>query len=194
MDRQFPETLSLGDQNTGVALLQYYLDFLSAYYDSIPPLESDGIFGESTRNAVYAAQAVFGLPVDGVVGEQTWNAIVDAYYGIVRRIPVSYVEGNTIPFGGEVLRQGSESESVRVLQSYLDFIAGYFPEIPAVTPTGYFGPRTEASVRAFQEVVGLPASGIVNAVTWGEITDLYSDLYIGSRLNEGQYPGSPVGS
>ena len=194
VDRQFPETLSLGDQNTGVALLQYYLDFLSAYYDSIPPLESDGIFGESTRNAVYAAQAVFGLPVDGVVGEQTWNAIVDAYYGIVRRIPVSYVEGNTIPFGGEVLRQGSESEAVRVLQSYLDFIAGYFPEIPAVTPTGYFGPRTEASVRAFQEVVGLPASGIVNAVTWGEITDLYSDLYIGSRLNEGQYPGSAVGS
>lgn len=194
VDRQFPETLSLGDQNTGVALLQYYLDFLSAYYDSIPPLESDSIFGESTRNAVYAAQAVFGLPVDGVVGEQTWNAIVDAYYGIVRRIPVSYVEGNTIPFGGEILRQGSESEAVRVLQSYLDFIAGYFPEIPAVTPTGYFGPRTEASVRAFQEVVGLPVSGIVNAVTWGEITDLYSDLYIGSRLNEGQYPGSPVGS
>lgn len=193
VDRQFPETLSLGDRNTGVALLQYYLDYLSAYYDAIPPLDSDGVFGESTRNAVYAAQAVFGLPVDGVVGEQTWNAIVDAYYGIVRRIPVSYVEGNTIPFGGEILRQGSESESVRVLQSYLDFIAGYFPEIPAVTPTGYFGPRTEASVRAFQEVVGLPVSGIVNAVTWGEITDLYSDLFIGSRLNEGQYPGSAVG-
>ena len=194
VDRQFPSTLSLGDQNTGVALLQYYLDFLSAYYDTIPPLESDGIFGESTRNAVYAAQATFGLPVDGVVGEATWNAIVDAYYGIVRQIPVSYVEGNTIPFGGTVLRQGSESEAVRVLQQYLDYIAGFFPDIPGVTPTGYFGPRTEASVRAFQEVVGLPVSGIVNAVTWGEITDLYSDLFIGSRLNEGQYPGTAVGS
>ncbi len=193
VDRQFPSTLSLGDQNTGVALLQYYLDFLSAYYDTIPPLETDGSFGEATRNAVLAAQDTFGLPVDGVVGEQTWRAIVDAYYGIVRRIPVSYVEGNTIPFGGETLRQGSESEAVRVLQQYLDYIAAYFPEIPGVTPTGYFGPRTEASVRAFQEVVGLPASGIVNAVTWGEITDLYSDLYIGSRLNEGQYPGYEVG-
>ena len=127
------------------------------------------------------------------MGEQTWNAIVDAYYGIVRRIPVSYTEGNVIPFGGEVLRQGSESESVRVLQEYLDFIAGYFPEIPAVTPTGYFGPRTEASVRAFQETGGLPVSGLVNAVTWWAVTDLYCDLYIGSRLNEGQYPGSAVG-
>ena len=193
IDRQFPENLSLGDRNTGVALLQYYLDYLSAYYDAIPPLTVDGIFGESTRDAVFAAQAALGLPVDGIVGEATWNAIVDAYYGIVRRIPVSYVEGNTIPFGGEILRQGSESEAVRVLQSYLDFIAGYFPEIPAVTPTGYFGPRTEATVRAFQEVVGLPVSGIVNAVTWGAITDLYSDLYIGSRLNEGQYPGSALG-
>ncbi len=193
VDRQFPSSLSLGDQNSGVALLQYYLDYLSAYYDTIPPLEPDGIYGQDTQNAVFAAQAALGLPVDGVVGEQTWNAIVDAYYGIVRQIPVAYTEGNIIPFGGEVLRQGSESEAVRVLQEYLNFIAGYFPEIPAVTPTGYFGPRTEASVRAFQQTVGLPVSGIVNAVTWGEITDLYSDLYVGSRLGEGQYPGFAVG-
>lgn len=194
VDRQFPETLSLGDQNTGVSLLQYYLDYLSAYYDTIPPLEVDGIFGETTRNAVMAAQAALGVSVDGVVGKETWDAIVDAYYGIVRRIPVSYTEGNTIPFGGEVLRQGSESESVRVLQEYLDFIADFIPEVPAVTPTGYFGTRTEASVKAFQELVGLPISGIVNAVTWGAITDLYSDLYIGSRLGEGQYPGTTLGS
>ncbi len=190
VDRQFPENLSLGDRNTGVSLLQYYLDYLSAYYDRIPPLTVDGDFGESTRNAVLAAQSVFGLPVDGVVGEQTWNAIVDAYYGIVRRIPVSFTEGNTIPFGGTVLREGTESESVRVLQEYLDYIADFFPEIPAVTPTGYFGPRTRASVEAFQETVGLPISGFVNAVTWGAITDLYSDLYIGSRLGEGQHPGA----
>ena len=193
VDRQFPENLSLGDQNTGVALLQYYLNYLSAYYDTIPPLETDGVFGQSTRDAVFAAQAALGLPVDGVVGEQTWNAIVDAYYGIIRRIPVTYTEGNIIPFGGVSLRQGDESESVRVLQEYLNYIAGFFPEIPPVTPTGYFGPRTEASVRAFQETVGLPVSGLVNAVTWGEITDLYSDLYVGSRLNEGQYPGAPIG-
>ena len=193
VDRQFPSTLSLGDRNTGVSLLQYYLDYLSAYYDTIPPLSVDGVFGEATRNAVLAAQAAFDLPQDGVVGENTWRAIVDAYYGIVRRIPVSYVEGNTIPFGGTVLRQGMESEAVRVLQEYLSFISDYFPEIPDVTPTGYFGPQTLASVEAFQEVVGLPVSGLVNAVTWGAITDLYSDLYVGSRLGEGQYPGSPVG-
>ena len=194
VDRQFPSTLSLGDQNTGVSLLQYYLNYLSAYYDTIPSIAVDGIYGESTRDAVLAAQSTFGLPVDGVVGEQTWNAIVDAYFGIVRRIPVTYTEGETIPFGGTVLREGSESESVRVLQEYLNFIADYFPEIPSVTPTGYFGPQTAATVEAFQRTVGLPVSGLVNAVTWGAIADLYSDLYIGSRLGEGQYPGTAPGA
>ncbi len=194
IDRQFPSVLSLGDRNTGVSLLQYYLDYLSAYYDTIPPLEVDGVFGEATRDAVIAAQATLGLTPDGVVGEQTWNTLVDTYYGIVRRIPVTYTEGNIIPFGGTVLREGSESDAVRVLQEYLDFIAAYFPEIPGVTPTGYFGPRTRASVEAFQRTVGLPVSGFVNAVTWGAITDLYSDLYIGSRLGEGQYPGTTLGA
>ncbi len=194
VDRQFPSTLREGDRSTGVSLLQYYLDYLSAYYDTVPPVDVDGSFGPGTRRAVEAIQAALGLTPDGVVGEQTWNAIVDAYYGIVRRIPVKYTEGSTIPFGGEVLREGSESEAVRVLQLYLDFIADSFPEIPGVPATGYFGPQTRASVEAFQRTVGLPVSGLVNAVTWGAITDLYSDLYLGSRLGEGQYPGNPVGS
>jgi hypothetical protein len=33
----------------------------------------------------------------------------------------------------------------------------------------------------------------VGAQTWDEIASLYSDLYIGNRLADGQYPGSPVG-
>ena len=194
VDRQFKSSLSLGDRNTGVSLLQYYLDYLSTYYDTIPPVDVDGIYGDATQAAVRAAQSTLGLTVDGIVGEETWNVIVDAYFGIVRRIPVSFTERNILPFGGTILRQGSESESVRVLQEYLDFIASSFPEVPGVTPTGYFGPQTEASVRAFQELVGLPVSGFVDAVTWGAITDLYSDLYIGGRLGEGQYPGSELGT
>ncbi len=193
VDRQFPNTLREGDRSTGVSLLQYYLDYLAAYYDTIPTVEVDGTFGPGTRRAVEAAQSTLGLTPDGIVGKATWDAIVDTYYGIVRRIPVKYTEGSTIPFGGEVLREGSESEAVRVLQSYLDYIADFFPEIPGVPVTGYFGPQTRSSVEAFQRTVGLPVSGLVNAVTWGAVTDLYSDLFLGSRLGEGQYPGNPVG-
>ena len=193
VSNQFPGVLRRGDANTGVSLLQYYLDFLSVYYDGIPSIAVDGIFGEDTENAVYAAQSVFGLSVDGLVGEQTWETIVDAYLGIVETIPVRYTEGNTIPFQGTILREGDESEVVRVLQEYLNYIAACIPEVPSTSPTGYFGSRTRASVEAIQRAYGLPVTGYVNAITWRYITDLYSDLYVGNRLNQGQYPGFTVG-
>ena len=138
-------------------------------------------------------QRTFGLPEDGIIGEQTWNAIANAYNGIISRIPVAFTEGNIIPYQGVVLREGAESETVRILQEYLNYISGSIPEIPGVSPTGYFGPRTRASVEAFQRLYGLPVTGYVEAVTWDRIADLYSDLYVGARLREGQYPGFAVG-
>lgn len=194
VSQQFATSLSLGDSSPQVAILQYYIDYISAYYDTIPSIEIDGVFGESTRNAVLAVQATFGLPEDGIVGEQTWNAISNAYNGIIRRIPVQFAEGNIVPYQGIVLRQGAESDTVRILQEYLDFISQYISEIPSVSPTGYFGPRTQQSVEAFQRLYGLPVTGYVEAVTWARIADLYSDLYIGNRLSDGQYPGYEVGT
>lgn len=191
--REFVTSLSQGDTGRQVAIVQYYIDYLSAYYDTIPSLNIDGVFGDATRNAVSAVQYTFGLPQDGILGEQTWNAIANAYYGIISRIPVSFVEGNIIPYQGIVLRQGAETETVRILQEYLNFISNYIPEIPAVSPTGYFGPQTQRAVEAYQRLYGLPVTGYVEAVTWDGIADLYSDLYVGNRLNEGQYPGSEIG-
>ena len=60
--------------------------------------------------------------------------------------------------------------------------------------TGYFGNQTDQAVRAFQRLSGIPDNGTVGSVTWNAITTLYSDLYNGSRLNEGQYPGYEVGA
>ncbi len=192
--KQYPELLREGDTGNGVSNLQYFIDYLSAYYDTIPPLAIDGIFGPATRQAVEAAQRTFGLPVDGIVGEITWNSIVRAYLGIVSTIPFRYTEGNVLPYPGYPLRRGSESDAVRVLQEYLNYISRSFSEIPQVNPTGYFGARTQEAVIAVQRLFGLPESGIVSATTWNAITDLYSDLYNGSRLNDGQYPGYEVGS
>jgi peptidoglycan hydrolase-like protein with peptidoglycan-binding domain len=93
-----------------------------------------------------------------------------------------------------LLRLGAESEVVRVLQEYLNYVSISFPEIPGVNPTGYFGNRTQEAVIAFQTLIGLPANGVVGALTWNALTDLYSDLYNGNRVNEGQYPGYELGT
>ena len=191
--KQFPEVLREGDSGTGVLSLQYYLSFLAAYYNTIPAVTIDGMFGPATRAAVVDLQSTFGLVPDGIVGEETWETMYRAYLGIVGTVPEEYTVSGAIPFPGVVLRQGADSPAVRVLQEYLNRISQAYPSIPSVTPTGYFGNQTEASVRAFRAQFGLPASGAVDAIAWTAIADLYADLIASDSLQDGQYPGFAVG-
>ena len=46
---------------------------------------------------------------------------------------------------------------------------------------------------AYQNLAGLPVTGIVDFDTWQSIASLYDDLVKGSVVNEGQYPGGNVG-
>ena len=190
---QYPGSLQLGSTGGGTRNLQFFLNYLSGFYNTIPPVTVDGVFGQTTADAVRAAQRTFGLPVDGVVGEQTWNRIYSAYRGIVTTIPLEYAEGFTVPYQGNPLRIGSEAEEVRLLQEYLNYISLSYPSIPSLPVTGYFGPRTEEAVIAFQRLEGLEPNGLVQSTTWTAITDLYNTLYRGNQLQEGQYPGFEVG-
>ncbi len=191
--QQFPRVLRLGDEGVGVSNLQYYLSYLSGFYDTIRPVAIDGIFGENTEAAVRDLQSTLGLGVDGVVGTVTWNAMYNTYLGLIATIPEEYREGVVVPFPGVSLRIGVDSDDVRLLQEYLNFIAGYDTEIPPVSPTGYFGELTQASVIALQRQAGLPQNGVVDAPTWTAVTDRYSELYFANRPAEGQYPGFDLG-
>ena len=191
--KQYPGVLSLGSQGLGVSNLQYFLLYLSRFYSSITPVAIDGAFGNETRQSVLSAQNTFGLLEDGVVGEATWNSIYNAYRGIVKTIPLNYVEGNALPFPGIILRVGSDNDSVLLLQQYINVIAQVFPEVNSVELTGFFGAQTDRAVKAIQTLVGLEANGVVGAITWDAITSLYTDILNGSRLNEGQYPGFEIG-
>lgn len=192
--KQYPGVLSLGSEGLGVSNLQYFLNYISQFYSTIPSVTIDGSFGEATRNAVIAAQNTFGLTPDGIVGEITWNAIYNAYLGIVGEIPLKYIEGNVLPYPGTLLRIGSDSDAVLLLQQYINVIAQVYPEVNSVNTTGYFGTQTDAAVKAIQTISGLNPNGLVGAITWGAITSLYSDIVNGSRLNDGQYPGFAVGT
>lgn len=191
--QQFPRVLRLGDSGVGVSNLQYYLNYLSSFYDTIRSVTIDGFFGENTEAAVRDLQQTFGITVDGVVGALTWNTMYNAYLGAIATVPPEYREGVVVPFPGVILRLGVDSEDVRLLQEYLNFISQYDPEIPSVSPTGYFGEATQSAVIAFQSQVGIPPSGVVAAPTWQAITDRYSDLYFSNRPSEGTFPGYTVG-
>ncbi len=192
---QLPYELpSFGDTGLAVRNVQYYLDYLSRFYSTVPPLAVDSIFGEATREAVRAAQQTFGLPGTGELDATTFEAIYDAYLGIIDSLTFEFREGEVLPFSGVVLTLGSQAPEVTVLQQYLNALAEIYPEIPLVEPTGYFGTQTQAAVLAFERLFGLPQNGVVEATVWNAIASEYATLSSGDVLREGQYPGYEVGA
>ena len=76
----FPGTfLQLGDEGQNVLQLQEFINVAASIYPSIPEIPVTGVYDENTRDAVYAAETLFALPVDGIVGPLIWDALADIY-------------------------------------------------------------------------------------------------------------------
>ena len=118
----------------------------------------------------------------------TSDQILRSYYGDVEIVPNAPIRGITSSYPGTPLRQGSTGPSVVVLQVALNRISQSYPAIPKIPAAdGIFGSRTEASVRAFQQIFGLSADGIVGPATWYEIVRLYTAVTQLSELrSQGQ--------
>lgn len=182
------EILSPGMEGDIVLTLQYYLAVIGAYYQRVTPVTITGNYDEQTRQSVISFQNVFGLDPTGLVNEQTWNDIYRTYIGIVESVPTNLTNIVAL-YPGTELREGQTSEYIRLLQEYLTLISQTYPEVSSVNNTGYFGPVTKSSVTAFQQLRGLPQTGVVDAETWNQIASLYSDLRFGQQKQAYQYPG-----
>lgn len=100
--------------------------------------------------------------------------ILRNYYGNVETVQNAPIRGNTPSYPGTPLRRGSSGPSVVVVQAALNRISQSYPAIPKIANVdGIFGPRTEATVRRFQEIFGLTPDGIVGQATWYAIVRLY---------------------
>jgi len=111
------------------------------------------------------------------LAQQGYNStqILRSYYGDVETVLNAPIRGITSSYPGTPLRVGSTGPNVVVLQVSLNRIAQNYPAIPKIPAAdGIFGPRTEASVRAFQQIFGLSPDGIVGPATWYEIVRLYT--------------------
>lgn len=190
IENRYTEDLKIGMQSVEVSVLQYYLAVIGAYYAAVEPVEITGYFGEKTERSVRSFQRVFGLPQTGEVDRATRNDLYRAYQGIAESVPPKYTAVALYP--GTVLREGVSGESVRLIQEYLTYINRTYSNIPAVNNTGYFGPLTRQSVTAFQRAFGIDPTGIVGAVTWDKIAEIYSDLRYGFDKRPYQSPGYTI--
>jgi peptidoglycan hydrolase-like protein with peptidoglycan-binding domain len=187
---QFDENVTIGSEGNVVRNLQYYLTVIGAYYEAVLPVEITGYFGEETENSLKSFQRVFGIPETGRLDRATKNDLYRAYMGIVEAVRPEYVSVALYP--GTVLREGARGDSVRIIQEYLTYINQTYPNIPAVSNTGYFGPITRQAVTEFQRQFGLNPNGIIGGATWDAIAGIYSDLRFGFDKRPYQNPGYTI--
>lgn len=118
----------------------------------------------------------------------TSDQILRSYYGNVETVLNAPVQGIVSSYPGTPLRIGSTGPTVVTLQVALNRIAQNYPYIPKIPENdGIFGSRTEASVRAFQQVFDLSPDGIVGPATWYAIVRLYTAVTQLSELrSQGQ--------
>lgn len=138
--RKADGTLKRGDRGDAVATLQKRLRELGYLTDT-----ADGIFGDTTEDAVKAFQKAVGLSADGVVGETT-----------LTKLNASNAPENT----SVILRQGSTGTAVKSLQKRLIEL-GYL----SGTADGSFGTATKSALMDFQTAVGYKATGVADVDT-----------------------------
>lgn len=170
--------LRTGNRGAAVSELQAALKLLGYYNGTV-----DGIYGESTAQAVTQFQQAAGITADGIVGPATWQRLFpqtssappspspatpseeSSTPAATANQPATSNAGTTaqqLPAGNlPILRLGMRGSEVFWLQKRLQ-TTGYFRG----SVNGIFGADTEAAVKAAQQNYRLNADGIVGPATW----------------------------
>lgn len=110
------------------------------------------------------------------LGDEGYSAveIIRNYYGDSMYInTATQVSGVPTSWGNTDLVIGSRGDSVRIIQEQINKIASAYPAIPKLAVDGIYGPKTAASIKSFQNIFSLPATGVVDRATWYKISQIY---------------------
>jgi peptidoglycan hydrolase-like protein with peptidoglycan-binding domain len=121
---------------------------------------ADGSFGPFTADAVSAFQRKHGLTSNGSMNAPTWRSLLIAVGARTPTKPPAKTPQakNLTKYKNLILKYGDRGEAVIALQRRLGTRAD-----------GIFGPKTKMAVTTFQKLKKLPATGVVNAVTWAAL-------------------------
>ncbi len=165
---------SFGDD---VLTVKRELNRIRQNYPAVPKItQLNGVYDGETENAVRKFQEIFNLDADGIVGKATWYKL-KMIYNSVKRLSEITGEGLTL---SEVekrytrqLQLGDRGADVQALQYYLAFLGYFYPDLPPIPITGYFGTLTRDAVFSFQNREGLPVTGVVDANVFLRVEQAY---------------------
>lgn len=118
------------------------------------------------------------------LGDQGYTPIeiIRYFYGDSMYVNIAdEISGIPASWPGYDLSIGASGQKVRQLQEQLNRISQDYPYIPAVAVDGIYGQATTDAVRRFQNVFGLPQTGVTDYPTWYKISEIYVGV---SRIAE----------
>lgn len=176
----YETTVQLGSYGNEVRQVQYFLNVIAYFNPAVPTVSSDGVFNRAMQRQVIAFEEFYGLTPDGIVDFRTWQMMRKIYMDILNSLPEGYTGTTAALYPGYNLTPGMKNDDVRLLQTYLRLIGQNISGIPVVDVTGFFGENTENAVRIFQQLYGIPVTGIVGASTWDSIAKEYNYIRFGT--------------
>ena len=111
----------------------------------------------------------------------TWTAIQNNYNDILKGLPEGDAGNTAALYPGYVLTPGLNNNDVLAFQTYLNLIGKTYRDIPEVPAPGSPGHQTEGAVRVFQDLFGIPVSGVVGAPTWDAVSREYNYIRFGTQ-------------
>lgn len=175
--------LRRGSTGSSVEQVQFWLSDLAQFDSSLVRVSVDGSYGAATERAVRAFQQKQNLTADGVVGQTTWNALYAAWVDAQ-----SDLGGTAWP--GTALRRGDTGMEVRLVQFWLRLAADNYSALRTVTVDGSYGAATVSAVTAFQSLFGLTADGVVGRSTWNKLKEVglaVANKIVATNVAPGQF-------
>lgn len=159
-------------KGTPIRNIQTMLRQISTIDSNIPVVIPDGIFGNSTKDAVIKFQETYGLTADGIIDLITFEEIVAKFQDAV--------EKNTLPrktglfkTSDTVILPNDENEHLHTIKSMLKNIATRFSNIDLIEINNIHNDESVLIVKEIQKLSGIPENGEINNVTLNIISYLY---------------------
>lgn len=136
------------------------------------PIMVNGLVLGTAYTCTVRAQNAIGYGLNSntsriLTSTRAWSTTTPATSSSSRQLFSSSVSDTVVPCTdlNENMRQGTQSSGILALQNFL--ISKGLIEVDSAT--GYYGPLTVAGVKSYQQLVGLPQTGMVYEFTRGFI-------------------------
>lgn len=148
------------DKKSAIKEIQRFVYKLSDYYESIPRISIDGIYGAETRNAVTKYQEHFNLPADGIVNNKTHESIYSEYLKVMKleSITDAISQNRSFPF-----RRGNFGNDILYLNLMLSELQKVYKEIGIIRINELYSADTERVVENIRRIYSLRDSKEVDA-------------------------------